>query len=79
MAGCLKDGPVALSRTQFEFAREKGAAYWLYIVEYAGTERANVLRINDPAGKAAHFTFDEGWRHVAEAGPQRNTVAPHRA
>ena len=38
MAGDLRDRPVGMSRAQFEFARQRGVAYWLYIVEHAGSE-----------------------------------------
>ena len=65
MTGTLQDRPVGLSRTQFEFAQECGDAYWLYVVERAGTDEANIVRIQDPAGKAMTFTFDHGWRAVA--------------
>jgi hypothetical protein len=57
--------PVGLSRTQFHLAVEKGAAYWLYVVENAGTGSARVLRVQDPAGKSRTFTFDHGWLEVA--------------
>ena len=66
MTGSLHDRPVGLSHTQFEYAREHGADYWLYIVEHAGTERARIVRIQDPAGKTRTFTFDQGWTDVAE-------------
>ncbi len=66
MTGSLDDRPVGLSRRQFECAREHGADYWLYIVEHAGTERARLVRIQDPAGKARTFTFDSGWTAAAE-------------
>ena len=66
MTGSLTDRPVALSRTQFDFAREHGQAYWLYVVERAGTDRARLVRIQDPAGKARTFTFDYGWLRIAE-------------
>lgn len=66
MAGTLEDRPIGLSRTQFECARDRRAAYWLYVVERAGTADARVVRIQDPAGKAAAYTFDHGWRKVAE-------------
>jgi hypothetical protein len=67
MKGELRDRPVGLSRTQFECAREHGEAYWLYVVERAGEEaRARIVRIQDPAGKARTFTFDQGWIAVAE-------------
>ena len=67
MTGSLDDRPVGLSRTQFECAREHGAAYWLYVVERAGTGMARIVRIQDPAGRAGTFTFDHGWLDVAEA------------
>lgn len=70
MTGSLQDHPVGLSYKQFELARDKGAAYWLYIVEYAtDPQRARVVRIQDPAGKARTFTFDHGWTQVAEVTP----------
>jgi Domain of unknown function (DUF3883) len=65
MTGSLQDRPVALSRTQFECAREHRSDYWLYAVERAGTENARIVRIQDPAGKARTFTFDSGWLDVA--------------
>lgn len=67
MTGTLRDRPVGLSRTQFEWARQRGDAYWLYVVERAGTSDAEIVRIQDPAGKAMTFTFDHGWRAVAAA------------
>lgn len=65
MRGTLRDRPVGLSRTQFECAQEHGEAYWLYIVENAGTEHARIVRIQDPAGNAHTFTFDHGWQSIA--------------
>jgi len=70
MTGRLADRPVGLSRTQFECAREHGEAYWLYVVECAGTDDARLVRIQNPAGKARTFTFDKGWLGVAEADPE---------
>jgi hypothetical protein len=66
MTGGLQDRPVGLSRTQFDCAREHGEAYWLYVVEHAGTGSARIVRIQDPAGKARTFTFDRGWLSVAQ-------------
>lgn len=66
MAGTLNDRPVGMSSTQFEWARSRGGNFWLYVVERAGTSDARVVRIRDPAGKAKTFTFDHGWRFVAE-------------
>ena len=62
----LNDRPVGLSHTQFKYAQERGDAYWLYVVEHAGSEDARIVRIQDPAGKAKTFTFDKGWLAVAE-------------
>lgn len=67
MTGRLVDRPVGLSRTQFDCARERGEAYWLYVVECAGTNEARLVRIQNPAGKARTFTFDHGWLDIAEA------------
>ncbi len=66
MKGDLEGRPVGLSRAQFDCAREYGDAYWLYVVERAGTEDARIVRIRNPAGKARTFTFDKGWLAVAE-------------
>lgn len=67
MTGSLEDRPVALSHTQFDHAREKGSAYWLYVVEHAtDPTKARVLRIQNPVGLAQTFTFDRGWREIAQ-------------
>ena len=66
MTGSLTDRPVGLSRTQFDCARTHGAAYWLYVVERAGTDSPRIVRIQDPAGNARTFTFDHGWLDIAE-------------
>lgn len=72
MAGTLEDHPVGLSHTQFDCAREKGDAYWLYVVERASDPaQARVLRIQNPAGHARTFTFDHGWREIARTDPPR--------
>ncbi|MFG0678638.1 sacsin N-terminal ATP-binding-like domain-containing protein [Delftia sp. WSY_7] len=66
MTGTIKDRPVGMSHVQFDFAREKGQAYWLYVVENAtDPSRTRVLKIQNPAGHARTFTFDHGWRDIA--------------
>jgi Domain of unknown function (DUF3883) len=70
MASSLKSRPVGMSRTQFLAAQDYGNQYWLYIVENAGSDPANVIRIEDPAGKARTFTFDHGWIRVASTAPE---------
>jgi hypothetical protein len=66
MTGSLLDRPVGLSKTQFECARQHGDAFWLYVVEHAGTDNARIIRIQNPAGRARTFTFDRGWLGIAE-------------
>lgn len=70
MTGSLDDRPVGLSRTQFDHARQHGTYYWLYIVEHAADpSKARILRIHDPASHARTFTFDHGWRQIAQSEP----------
>lgn len=67
MKGSLEDRPVGLSSAQFEFARRHGEQFWLYVVERADDpDRARILKIKDPVGKAGSFTFDKGWGSIAE-------------
>jgi hypothetical protein len=74
MRGCLEDRPVGLSSVQFEFARQHGDQYWLYVVEYAGDpKRSRIVKITDPAGKAGTFTFDRGWIAVADVDGASST------
>jgi hypothetical protein len=73
MTGRLADRPVGLSHTQFQWAREHGEAYWLYVVECAGTDEARLVRIQNPAGKARTFTFDHGWLDVAETDSEEES------
>jgi hypothetical protein len=70
MTGSLKDRPVGMSHTQFYYARERGDAYWLYVVEHAtDPAQARVLRIQNPAAHARTFTFDRGWSEIAQTEP----------
>ena len=66
MTGSLNERPVGLSRAQFEFARERRTAYWLYVVEHVENENPRIVRIRDPAGKVRTFSFDRGWIAIAE-------------
>lgn len=70
MTGTLRDRPVGLSHTQFEWARQHGAAFWLYVVEQVSThDGARILRIQDPVAHARTFTFDHGWADIAKIEP----------
>ena len=42
-------------------------AFWLYVVDQAETDDFCVHRIQNPAQRATHFMFDDGWRAVAES------------
>lgn len=71
MTGTLEDRPVGLSHTQFDCAREKGDAYWLYVVERA-TDPANarVLRIQNPSAMPGRSLSTK------VGGQSRNTTRP---
>lgn len=66
MTGSLDNHPVAISKTQYEFAMDKREKYWLYVYEHVNSEDAKLTKINDPYGKSMSFTFDHGWRNVGE-------------
>jgi len=74
MSGSFHDRPATMSHTQFDFAREHGDAYWLYVIERAGTEQAQIIRIQNPSGKAQTFTFDHGWLAVADVGENSTSL-----
>lgn len=75
MTGSLKNRPVGISRAQFEYARAKGDAYWLYVVEHATDPgKARVLRIQNPIAHARTFTFDQGWSQIARTEPPGDAV-----
>ncbi len=70
MTNSLEHRPVGLSRAPFDCAREKGDAYWLYVVEHAtDPAQARVLRIQNPVAHARTFTFDRGWSQIARMEP----------
>ena len=70
MTGSLDDRPVGLSHTQFEWARNCGAAFWLYVVEHAtDAAQTRILRIQDPVANTRTFTFDRGWVEIAKFEP----------
>ncbi len=65
MVGTLASHPVGMSKAQFEKALTEKSNFWLYVVENATSEEPKILKIQDPAGNARTFTFDEGWRAIA--------------
>lgn len=74
MTGTLENRPVGLSHTQFDYARAKGDAFWLYVVEHAtDPEKARVLRIQNPVARTRTFTFDHGWSQIARTEPPNSS------
>ena len=57
---------VALSKTQFEFGKEKGDEYWLYVVEEVGDGEPVLHCIQNPAGLANKFHFNSSWNVLSE-------------
>lgn len=63
LSGRWSDGsPTALSKAQYEAAREKGRTYWLYMVEHALSIRPCIYRIQNPAQRINQYLFDEDGR-----------------
>jgi len=54
-----------LTRAQFDFAREKGDQFWLYVVERATSDTFQIHRIWNPADQVNQYLFDDGWQQVA--------------
>jgi hypothetical protein len=68
-------GPVALSREQFHKAQSEGDRFWLYVVEHTRDPAATQLhRIQNPAGKSYHFTFDPGWSALTDPSPESDAI-----
>jgi len=59
---------VGLTKPQFEFARQKGEDFWLYVVERAGDASPRVHRIRNPAAQITQYRFDGNWARLAEKG-----------
>ena len=56
---------VGLTKPQFEMAKDS-RQFWLYVVEWARTEKAAVYTIRDPYSRIGQFRFDNGWKSLAE-------------
>jgi len=56
--------PAALTKAQFETARERGNAYWLYVVERALSSTGRIHRIQNPVQRINQYLFDDGWQAV---------------
>ncbi|MBV7427221.1 MULTISPECIES: DUF3883 domain-containing protein [unclassified Acidovorax] len=72
---------VGLSVAQFQFAREQGARFWLYVVDKLDSGRPDLYMIQDPASKVSEYRFDDGWVKAAEsaAAPERGPLLTARS
>lgn len=55
----------ALTKPQFEKAKEFGDKYWLYVVERAQREDYKIHPIRSPAQRVNQFIYDDGWKNLA--------------
>ena len=55
-----------MTRRQFDTGNEKGTRFWLYVVERAQEEDAQIYRIPNPAQQVNQFLYDDGWAALAE-------------
>lgn len=56
---------VGMTYSQFWFAKEKGKASWLYVVEDVDSDNPTIYRFNDPANMPNDFRFDSNWKELA--------------
>ena len=57
---------VSMSPAQLKFAIGKGNSYWVYVVEFAGSEHPKIHRIQNPALYAAGYRLNDSWREFSE-------------
>jgi len=70
---------VGLTKTQIELARQN-RQFWLYVVEWARTEKPNVFAIPNPYDHIDQFRFDCGWKMFADGdAPEVSTAIPATA
>jgi hypothetical protein len=55
-----------MSPAQLKFAIGKGNSYWVYVVEFAGSENPKIHRIQNPALYAAGYRLNDSWREFSE-------------
>lgn len=68
IARTLNDRIPTMSSIQFDFAKERRGAFSLYVVERAGTDDLNLVRIPDPANAAKRIIFNSDERAAAWVG-----------
>ena len=55
---------VLLTKTEFETARERGAEYWIYVVEIYEDGKHCLTTLNDPYNKVNYYSLDDGWKDI---------------
>lgn len=58
---------VTLSYPQFQAAQANEKDFWLYVVEDVGQPSQRIYRIQNPACQTKYFSYDIGWRELAES------------
>jgi hypothetical protein len=66
LSGAWAGTYAVLSKPQFDAAKRLGDAFWLYVVDQAQTDGFAIHRIQNPAQRANHFMFDDGWQAMKE-------------
>lgn len=66
LSGAWRSTYAVLSRPQFQKALSLGDGFWLYVVERATSDNFRIYPIQNPATRANHFMFDDGWSATAE-------------
>jgi hypothetical protein len=65
--GAWVPGKIKVSVTQLEAAQDLGNKYWLYVIEYLGTDDQKIYPIRDPYGLLDGFYFGPQFRDEAES------------
>lgn len=58
----------ALTKPQFDKAKELGDKCWLYVVERAQQEDYKIHPIQNPAQRVNQFIYDDGWKNLTSEG-----------
>ena len=68
---------VSMTGAQFDDARQQEGEWWLYVVEYAGSDRANVIALRNPAkGARSFYLYACHWRSKAVTPPTKRLQTP---
>jgi hypothetical protein len=65
LSGAWSAQGVAMTKREFETAKETGGRYWLYVVEDALT-RPSLRKLQDPARQVMLFAYDDGWKELSD-------------